>query len=65
MTTSNRLAKAAEPAFDRSTWALQEHCDYANAQMHLKGLHEYRRKVGLPQAHWVICNGRVTMELKK
>lgn len=52
------------PEFDRSNWTLHEHCEFANAQMNLKGLHEYRRKVGLPPAHWVIRNGRVVMELK-
>jgi hypothetical protein len=59
---TNPLMKATDPAFDRSKWSLQEHCDYANAQMILKEIPEYRRKKGLQQIRWVIRDGRIVLE---
>jgi hypothetical protein len=61
--TTNRLAKSeVDPAIDRSKWTLQEHCDWANAQMILKEIPEYRRRKGLQPVHWVIRDGRVVIE---
>ena len=58
--TTNRLAKSEQqPAFDRGKWTLQEHCEYANAQLILKGINEERRVKGMPAVHWVIREGRV------
>lgn len=64
--TTNRLAKSeVDPAMDRSKWTLQEHCDYANAQMILKEIPEYRRRKGLQPVHWVIRDGRVVIEPRR
>jgi hypothetical protein len=61
--TTNRLAKSeVDPVFDRSKWSLQEHCDYANAQMILKGIPEERRMKGMFPVRWVIRDGRVVIE---
>lgn len=64
--TINRLAKSeVDPAIDRSKWTLQEHCDWANAQMILKEIPEYRRGKGLQPVHWVIRDGRVVIEPRR
>ena len=65
MTISNRLAKSADPLMDRSSWSLHEHCEYANAQLILKGTNDYRRKIGAPPVHWVIRDGRIVCEQKR
>jgi hypothetical protein len=64
--TTNRLAKSeVDPVFDRSKWSLQEHCDYANAQLILKGINDERRMKGMGPVHWVIRDNRVLCELKR
>jgi hypothetical protein len=60
--TTNRLAKSADPVLDRKSWSLQEHCEYANAQLILKNVNEDRRKLGLFPVRWVIRNLRVVCE---
>jgi hypothetical protein len=55
--------KATDPAFDRSSWTLKEHCDHANAQLVLKNINEDRRRKGMGQVRWVIRDGRVVCEL--
>jgi hypothetical protein len=57
------MARSAEPYESRSSWTLQQHCDHANAQLILKDINPYRRRMGLPPVHWVIRNGRVVCEL--
>lgn len=59
---TNRLAKSAEPAFDRSKWTLKEHCDHANAQLILNETNEYRRRIGLFPVKWVIRDNRVMID---
>jgi hypothetical protein len=56
------MSRKPESEHDRSTWSLKEHCDYANAQMILKEIPEYRRRKGLQPVHWVIRDGRVVIE---
>lgn len=46
---------------DRSKWSLAAHCEYANAQMILKDIPEYRRKKGLGPVKWVVRDGRVVL----
>jgi hypothetical protein len=60
--TTNRLAKAAEPLDDRSKWTLHEHCEYANAQIILKGINDERRMKGLFPVKWVIRDNRVVID---
>lgn len=59
--TTNRLAKSSEPAFDRSNWTLQQHCEHANAQLILNDVNIGRRAKGLPAVRWVIEGKRVVM----
>lgn len=59
---ANPLKKNIDPAFDRSKWTLQEHCEHANAQLILNEGNETRRKRGLPPVRWVIRDGRVVIE---
>jgi hypothetical protein len=62
MMGKNPLDNAAAKPLDRSGWTLQEHCEYANAQLILNGTNEWRRKQGAGPVHWVIRNGRVVCE---
>jgi hypothetical protein len=59
----NPLGKATTEATEsRSGWTLQEHCEHANAQLILKNVNEDRRKKGLGPVHWIIRDGRVSIE---
>ena len=58
---ANPLKNIVDPKIDRSNWSLQEHCDYANAQMILKDIPEYRRRKGLGPVKWVIRDNRVVL----
>jgi hypothetical protein len=57
----NPLKSKAEPIDDRKKWSLQEHCDYANAQMILKEIPEYRKRKGLGPVRWAIRDNRVVL----
>jgi hypothetical protein len=54
--------KATDPAFNRSSWTLHEHCEYANAQLILKGINDERRMKGLFPVKWVIRDNRVVID---
>ena len=61
--SANPLKSVETAENDRSKWTPQEHCDHANAQLILKGIHDERRAKGYDPVKWVVIDRRVVMVL--